>query len=832
MNINKNWYFHETGDSAWYKAEVPGSVHTDLLRNKIIEPPFYRLNEHDQQWIDKKDWEYKTTFNVNNHLLAKERIELVCKGLDTYADVYLNDSLLVSSNNMFREWKAEIKSLLRKGENNITILFHSPVNKGLEAFDNLNYVIPVSNNDQSELGGLGDKKVSIFTRKAGYHYGWDWGPRFVTSGIWRPIYVQAWNKVHIENIQYIQKDVNRQNALVTAIFEVYSTSQQEIEFSISEFGKKDFIVSKKVSLEQGKNIVELSFEIKNPKLWWTNGLGEPYLYNFIGSAKLGGVTLQELYNKIGIRKLRIITKPDNDGKTFYVELNDVPIFMKGANYIPNDNFLTRVTPEKYTNIVKSAADANMNMLRVWGGGIYENDIFYNLCDQYGILVWQDFMFACAMYPGDQAFLENVRQEAIDNVVRLRNHPSIALWCGNNEILGAWWQWGWKEAEEKKSKENADKIWLAYLHIFDSILPGVVNQYDSDRFYWESSPQADRNIPSTLKANSGDMHNWNVWHGGDEFDSYNEVIPRFMSEFGFQSFPELKTVNSYTLPEDRDIESEVMQSHQRHPRGNQLIKTYMARHYIVPKDFEQFLYVGQLLQAEGVRIGIEAHRRNMPYCMGSLYWQLNDCWPVASWSGIDYYGRWKALHYFAREAFSQVMLSGEITNNKFNLYVVSDRLEHFDCILDAKIINFTGEILKQEEIRFTVASNSSNIYFQKYLSEWLDGINRNNVFLNITLNEDEKMLASTNVYFKPLKNLSFPHSDIKVEVAKNESGFAITLATDNLSKNVFLSTLEADGLFSDNFFDMLPGEEKTILFITENKDVDLKKQLRVMSLNNI
>ncbi|MBN1820383.1 MAG: glycoside hydrolase family 2 protein, partial [Prolixibacteraceae bacterium] len=686
--ISSNWQFRQVGTNEWMPATVPGTVHTDLLANKKIEDPYYRLNELDMQWIDKVDWEYKTTFNVDKETLGAGRIALDFKGLDTYADVFVNGNKVESTDNMFREYLLDVKDFVKEGENELHIVFRSPVIEGLKKYDAQGYVIPVSDNDQAVRGQVeGGKMVSIYTRKAGYHFGWDWGPRLVTSGIWRPVYLKAWDEARIENIQIVQNSVTEEKATMSAVFEVDAINGGSGKLSISNGGV--ILAKKQIDFKPGIQTYHVDFEIKNPELWWTNGLGEPHLYTLTGEVNLNGykTTANE---RIGIRTLELVRDKDDQGTSFYFKLNGVPVFMKGANYIPNDVFLPRVTEENYKRVINTSKESNFNMIRVWGGGIYENDIFYDLCDEAGILIWQDFMFACAMFPGDEAFLENVRQEAIDNVKRLRNHPCIGLWCGNNEILGAWFGWGWKQATERESKENADKIWKAYTDIFHKILPEAVGEYDQQRSYWGSSPSSGLGIPADLK--NGDEHYWGVWWGKEPFKNYATHIARFMSEYGFQSFPEIATVRKYAEPEDYNILSEVMNSHQRSSIGNETIEYYMLQEYNQPKDFESFLYVNHVLQAEGIKFALEGHRRAMPYCMGSLYWQINDCWPVASWSSTDYYQRWKALQYYAKKGFEQVLVSPYSDGNSVKMNIINDKLDPVSAQLNVKIIDFEGKVL--------------------------------------------------------------------------------------------------------------------------------------------
>ena len=426
--LNEGWKFKQARLTNWYPATVPGVIHTDLLANKIIEDPFFRLNERGLQWIDKEDWIYETTFSLPAEIMQKQTIRLIFKGLDTYADVYLNEKKILAANNMFREWQVDIKPYLLPDDNKLKVYFHSPIKMDIPKWDALPYHYEASN-DQSENGGVFDKKVSVFARKAGYHYGWDWGPRLVTSGIWRPVFIEAWDDAHIHNIFIRQKEVNKSRATITGEVEIEADRDfDQAIVSITDNKSGRVLGQQRLSLKKGLSKATVSFVLKNPKLWWSNGLGEPYRYDFRTDLSINERFTDSQTEKIGIRSLKIINKPDKDGKTFYVELNGQPVFAKGANYIPQDNFLPRVTEERYRKTILDAVNANMNMLRIWGGGIYENDLFYDLCDQYGILVWQDFMFACSLYPAEGEFLENIRQEAIDNIKRLRNHACIALWC--------------------------------------------------------------------------------------------------------------------------------------------------------------------------------------------------------------------------------------------------------------------------------------------------------------------------------------------------------------------------------------------------------------------
>ncbi len=826
--LTSGWTFRQAGEQEWMPAKVPGTVHTDLFRQGKIKDPFYRMNEHDQQWIDKKDWEYKTTFQVGRNMLHQDKIELLFEGLDTYADVYLNDTLIKSTNNMFREWRIDCKALLNPGDNELRIYFHSPTKIGVRKHDSLDYHFPDPPNDFSEIGGLGEKKVSIFTRKAGYHYGWDWGPRFVTSGIWRPVSLNSWSQVKIRDMFIKQKSLSDSLAVLSALIETEAT--EDVKGKIRFYINNALYSAEEIELKKGNGTISYELKIENPQLWWPQGLGDQNLYSVRADLITEDFYETEKETRIGLRTIEVVQEEDDKGKSFYLQVNGRPVFMKGANYIPQDNFLNRVTPERYESLIKSAVDANMNMLRVWGGGVYEKDIFYDLCDENGILVWQDFMFACSMYPGDDEFLANVKQEAIDNVRRLRNHPSIALWCGNNECIDAWYHWGWKDKTiEEQGQEVADIIWKAYDDLFHHILFDVVKTYDPDRFYWPSSPGEEFGKPSG--GNSGDLHYWGVWWGKEPFSSYAEVIPRFMSEYGFQSFPEFKTIKEFSVEEDQDVYSEVMKSHQRSSIGNETIEEYMLRDFRKPKDFRSFLYVNHVLQAEGTKIAMEAHRRNMPYCMGSLYWQINDCWPAASWSGRDYYGRWKAMHYYVKKAYKDILVSVDSTDTEIGIFVISDKTEDLQATLKASVISFTGDITFENEKKITVLENKSKKYLTLSKNEILKDADKQQSLLLLQVEDNNGTVMSENIiYFVPFKALKLSSPEIQMNVEKMAAGYEIELSTDILAKNVYLET-EEDGFFSDNYFDILPGQSAKIMFSCGKDMPNFEEKLQIRTLED-
>jgi len=850
MEIKDQWEFRQADNDKWLPATVPGSVHTDLLKNKLIEDPFFRLNEKNLQWIDKVDWEYRTIIIADSRLLKHDFIELVFGGLDTYAKVYLNGELILQADNMFRTWKIGVSGKLKMGENEVRVLLESPTRRGLEALKNYGFQL-AADNDQSETGEMGKDRVSPYVRKAPYHFGWDWGPRLVTSGIWRPVELRAWSVAQIEDVNIIIESLSDELAELKANIAIDFLGDGDCSLRITSDLIPGLSITRNLenriwntehgtlntehgtwNTEHGTRNMEIPFIINNPELWWPNGYGDQKLYTIKVELLIDDIVIDVKESTTGLRNVLLVQNPDPDGKGsgFYFEVNGKPVFAKGANYIPNDIFLDRVSPERYEFVVKSAAEANMNMLRVWGGGIYENDIFYDLCDRYGIMVWQDFMFACTMYPGKDAFLESVRLEAIDNVRRLRNHPSVVLWCGNNEIEAAWGPydekrgWGWKQ---RYNEDQREIIWKAYDTLFHHILPAVVVQEDPGRSYWHSSPSAGMGKLASYASTSGDMHYWGVWHGQHPFSDFRKYKARFMSEYGFQSFPQFSSVEKYTFPEDHNIESDVMMSHQRSGIGNLRIRQYMQDDYIIPVDFEQFLYVGQLLQAEAIKLAIESHRSDMPYCMGSLYWQLNDCWPVASWSGVDYYGRWKALHYFVKEAYKPTVLVCMEDEDLLKIKMVSDDAETGNWKFEIRLIDFTGKILWEMENLIEIPFQE--ITFSKH--EIPGKYDPAGIVLISELKKGDEIIDTDLHYFVKPKYLKLLETNIQTEISDKGDLIEISVRSDKLAKNVFLFTDDLDEQFSDNYFDILPGEKVLITIPNEENTIEILNSLEILHLLN-
>lgn len=803
QDMPSRWSFRQQRKVAVHPATVPGTVHTDLMANGMIPDPFIGENEREVQWVDKEDWVYETVFTPDSAVLAGKRVELVFEGLDTYADVYLNDSLIIRADNMFRTWEQPVERLLKPGDNKLRVYFHSPVKVDMPKFDALTFQYDAGN-DQAQNGGLIDKRLSVFARKAGYHYGWDWGPRLVTSGIWRPAYLRSWSDARISDLFIRTLSASAKKAELQAVVEVISDlsdAPAEIVLTDERSGRR--LASVKTVLKKGVNTLVLPFTVKNPELWWCNGMGDAKLYDFKADLRLGNAVADSRSKRTGIRTVELVQDEDScGGRSFYFKLNGVPVFAKGANYIPCDNFLPRVTDEVYRRTVQDAADANMNMLRVWGGGVYEDNRFYDLCDSLGIMVWQDFMYACSFYPAEGELLENMRLEAVDNVRRLRSHPSIVLWCGNNECLEAWYGWGLKRRYEAQGV--ADIIWKQYLDLYHGVLPEVMAAEAPGAVYHPSSPFS--RVDGRPEPDRGDYHLWTVWGGERPIDDYNRFRSRFFSEYGFQSFPELPTVAKYAPDSAMHfIDSDVMLAHQRAGAdANRKIERYLLGSYPQPKDFGSLLYMTQILQGDAIKTAMEAHRRDRPYCMGSLYWQHNDCWPVASWSSRDYFGNRKAQHYFAIKAFRDILVSPVLSGDSIVVSVVSDRLSPVGGRLTVSSSRLDGAELASHSFDLMVNEVERVALPVSALYAPADSAD---VFVVASFGDDyENILLPC-----AMKNMRFTSPDVKISVDSVAGGkYAVRVIADRFVR-AFRMLLPADdsSRFSDNYFDIIPGREYVV-----------------------
>lgn len=814
--LDRNWEFQGEGQEKWYEANVPGCVHQDLFDNKLIEDPFFRLNESKYQWIMDKKWTYKSLFNSENDILERKNKRLVFKGLDTYADIYLNKSKILSSNNMFHAWEVDVTGLLKSELNELKIVFHSPI-KTVQPFMNENsYQLP-ADNDQA-----GD--TSPYTRKAPYHYGWDWGPCFVTSGIWKNIELHGWDYWYIDRSAILNNNANKQSADLHLEIEVFSEINENASLKISD-PKSNTNQKIPIKITKGKNLFQHDFSIDEPDLWWPIGHGEQPIYSF--SINIDSDSHSKTISKrIGIRDVLIKRESDKKGKSFEIHINSKPIFSKGANWIPADSFVTRLAENDYRKLLTTAVEANMNTLRIWGGGIYEPDCFYDLCDELGILIWQDFMFACSMYPAHKEFLDSVEREAQYQVNRIKSHPSVILWCGNNEIASGWLSWGWKE-------ELPSSVWDDYNTLFHKLLPSVCEKLDPYRLYWPSSPGHSIDLPDEDQLyGSGDNHYWGVWHGGDDFSAFEDNVGRFLSEYGMQSFPEMKTVMKFALDHDLSIDSEVMKSRQKASLGTGNLVQYIESYFSKPIDFISTVFLSQIMQAFAIKNAVEIHRRNMPFCMGTLYWQLNDCWPAISWSSVDYYGNWKALHYHARRFFNPIIITMHEVEDQIKIHLVNDQHKELESAVKIQLYNLNCNLLKEESFKLKIDKASSNCIKTFDKKSYLHDHKSSDVFLHAEIVSGKKTICQNKYFFVKPKELDLPENIFSYDVNKTNDVTSINIKASSFIYQLHIFCNNANGVFSDNYFDMLAGEEVIIYFTPDEGNGNIEYDFSFNTLKDL
>ena len=827
LSLNGKWEFKQSTATEWMDAKVPGHVHLDLMDNDKIDNPFLGVNEKRIQWIGEKDWEYRKTFSVSEEILSHDHVELVLEGIDTYGDIFINGYKIFSCDNMFREWRLDVKPYLKAGDNEIRVYFNSVFKVDFPKYLAAPFKLQAwPNNDQNN-----EIWLSLYARKAGYHYGWDWGPRLIPVGIWKDVYVESWDDMRMIGSQVWTKAVSKKKASMQVRTEVLSDADQKVRLTVSSRGVN--YVSEEMTLKPGKNLLTSDFTVRNPELWWPNGLGEHPMYDFsIEVAAASAVVTDQV--RTGIRTIKVNRDVDEAGQAMTVRVNGTDVFMKGANYIPSDNFATRVTEDIYRHTVASAAAVNMNMLRVWGGGIYEYDQFYDLCDEYGILVWQDMMFACGMFPADEHYLNSVSAEISDNIRRLRNHPSIALWNGNNENEISFYGWGW----HRKYTDEQCKIYGADLRkLFYDVIPDAIYAQDPSRYYHPTSPITGYNGKG---YNMGDVHFWSVWKGSwiEEYTNPDN-IGRFMSEYGFQSYPEISSIEKFAKKKDWSIDSEVILAHQRAKNdatrdpnfGNNMMKMYMEHYAFIPDDFEDFIYLSQFMQAEAVKVGIEAHRRAKPYCMGTLYWQINDCWPAASWSSIDYYGKWKALQYYTKPAYSEILVSPYRKGENIAVKVISDRLEDAELVYSVRVMDFKGNVLSQWKKEVTLGANGCKDIDDIDIKKVSAG-KENTVYLYAELTENGKVVSGN--YYYPTYANTHAYGDVKPEISyeKTVEGVRLTIKADAILRGLLLTCGDEDAFFSDNYLTVDPLKPVVVDVTTDMPLDEFKSTLGYISYNSI
>lgn len=786
LSLNGEWQFRQQQAAETFPAEVPGCVHTDLLRNGLIPEPFWGSNELQLQWIEETDWDYSTSFRVPDELLAFEYVDLVADGLDTLATITLNGQEIARTENMFVGYRFAVREWLRAGVNELRIQFANPMDyirarQSIHQFAEWNDPVGGSSN----------------IRKEQCSFGWDWGPRFATCGIYKDIKLQGWNTNRISYV-HVQQNHNDGKVLLTvtpSLSEPATNVRMRCRLSLGD---------QTVAHAEGSDKIALT--VDQPHLWWPNGLGAQPLYTLQVELLSDNDLLDSWQERIGLRTIELDRHADEWGESFQFVVNGVPVFAKGANWIPAHSFVASVTREDYADILGSAAAANMNMLRVWGGGIYEMDKFYELCDELGLMIWQDFMFACSLYPADETFLKLVEQEAAYQIPRLMNHACFALWCGNNEIEQM-------PGEIVATPERK----AAYEKIFYDILPAAVARYDGVTPYWPSSPHNPEGYEQGFNnERAGDSHFWDVWHARYPVKRYEEKGFRFCSEFGMQSYSSPAVAATFCPPDEMNVFGPAMENHQKNAAGNQIIFDYVSRLYRYPKDYASLAYLSQLNQAYCMRVGIEHFRRSMPRTMGALYWQINDCWPVFSWSSLEFGGRWKALHYEARRFFAPALVSAHVpgdetagkgnyitsTIHEVNIYTVYDGVEQREGVMSWALYAMDDTIIDQGQLNVVLRYGESIKQQSIDFSDAIEQYGRRNLYLRVWLDIDSETVSQQTVFLTAPRFLNLRRAPIHYEVNAQADGFfELVFSSPTFHHRVAFDLEGIAYRASDNFFDL-------------------------------
>lgn len=820
--IHENWKMRQADKSEFFPAKVPGSVYNDLILNGKMEDPYFRDNELKALELMKYDYEYVTEFDIPEDIFCSEKILLHFDGLDTIADIYLNGTWLAYVENMHRTWEFSIKDKVHMKENELKIIFHSPIRYIKEA------------NAKDPILGIPDAMAGYpHLRKAHCMFGWDWGPRLPDAGIWRDVELIGFSDARFDNIYITQKHTEKYVELTFDV-EIERISQELLrKFNRDDEKLNGLSLQVKLCSPDGCETVYdhaavlEGIRINNPKLWWPNGYGRQPLYTV--TVKLldtnstnGDSKILDIWTRrIGLRTMTMHIEKDEYGECFCHEVNGVRIFAMGADYIPEDNILSRVTPERTYDLLLQAKNANYNCVRVWGGGNYPYDAFWDACDELGLVVWEDFMFACAVYNLTEKFEENITAEFIDNIKRIRHHASLGLWCGNNEMeMFVLERDGWIN----KNSQTSD-----YVKMYEYIIPKILKKYDPNTFYWPASPSSGGAFDSPNDENRGDVHYWDVWHGNKPITEYRKFYFRYVSEFGFQSFPSLKTCETFTLPEDRNIFSYVMEKHQRNSSANGKIMNYMEQTFLYPTSFDTALYASQLLQMEAIRYGVEHFRRNRGRCMGAVVWQLNDCWPVASWASIDYCGRWKALHYGEKRFFAPILLScaeeGILTQDtnpnaepyevkkSIHLNVANENMEDICVLVKWALRNESAEIIREGEAEVTVPALTS-VWLPK--EDMMDA-DLYHDYVSYDCYQNGKHVSGGTVLFTAPKQFVFKNPELTVCVEGDE----LVVRASAYARSVEIINEEDNLLLSDNYFDMNAGEKRILILKGEPKGLKVR-----------
>jgi beta-mannosidase len=779
INLNGKWQIRElNGRHTQLTGTVPGVVHADLIRQRRVPDPFYRSNELDQQWIGDATWEYRREFTMQAADLQREHVILCCDGLDTLADVFVNDRRIASTDNMFIAWRWDVKRWLLPGRNTMRVVFQ-PVRPEMERRAKAHPHLPPGSGHAPW-----HPKRRAFIRKSHTHGGWDWGPCFLTPGIWRDIGVECYDGPRLRNVTHRQEH-RRGNVELTLTAFLEGNGPATVRFTVAG----------QTVEKRGKNQITAKLVVRRPQLWWPNGYGGQTLYPLV-------VTLgdQRLEQRIGFRELELVREPDKAGESFYFRVNGVPVFTKGNNWIPSDSFDCRLTDDQIRWELESAVKAHNNMLRVWGGGIYERENFYRMCDELGLLIWQDFMFACNLYPTSEKFLESVRLEARHQVRRLQHHACLAMWCGNNENEQAL---GWHQNALAKAGRDRTSV-AEYDQLYVQTIYPIVSAEDPTRTFWPSSPSNGiRVYGEPNDQHRGDTHYWEVWHGGKPFTAYLEVKPRFSSEFGFQSFAAPELFNEFMLPEDRNLTSPVAEYHQRSGIGNPAILNHISRHFRIPVGWENTVYLTQALQAVSIKVACEHWRRIKPHNMGTLIWQLNDIWPAASWSSLDCTGRWKMLHYFERKFYAPLLVSCVAAGDAVEIWGTSDIPAPLSGRLELTLEDFNGKVLDRQRKPVALGKLASRKLATYRLAnkELAD-----QVMLRVRLVCGRHV--STNEHlFVPAKALQLQKPRLIYRLRGNK----LTIRSNTFTPFVWIRHGKVQGVWSDNGMHLFAGESRTLTF---------------------
>lgn len=802
--LDRGWTLTSDTLDAMKFFTVPSVVQQTLADANKIPYPYSGIVENDLLWISNHPWTYTTQFNVKGYMLNQDVVELVFEGIDTYASVTLNGEKLFDADNMFRTWKVDVKPLLKEKKNLLVVTFPPYDSTQQALYDQCRPRFP--------------EKYAV-TRKAPYQHGWDWAPKYKNIGLWKPVKLVAWSDARLENAYIVTNEITETQAKLTLHLDVESAARGEMVVEIRNDGK--LIQSSPFQMDQGNQHKMFGFTVENPRLWWPNEMGEQPLYDFEIVLKDNDRLLDSKTIRTGIKTFQMVQEPDANGFSFYFKVNGVPFYAKGANYVPEEMIETWIDDDRTVNLLQESKKAHFNMLRVWGGGIYPSEDFFNSCDSLGILVWEDFMYAGTLYPYDEAFLENAKIEALEQVKRLASHPSLALWCGGNEISEGYYNWGWQQSLGW-SAEDDQAMKMGYDRLFETILPMVADTYDGTRPYWPSSPSKGWGRPESLTQ--GDVHYWGVWWGEQPYEMYREKVGRFNSEYGYQSYPDYKTLQA-TAGDDAEFKAlcdyegddlyvlinknAFLAAHQKHARGTRQINDFIERYFPKAKTFEEYVYLSQLSQAYGMEIAIEAHRTAKPYNMGTLYWQLNDAWPVTSWSSIDHSGRPKAMQYKLRTLYAPVLLSFDQSDQQ--VYVTSDLLRGIDGMMTVSVNDFQSNRLFEQKVKVDLGANQNRKFYVEGLWECLQRVDPKSVYVKLELSESEKPMAERFCYLVYPKLLQLPKAKLDLSIQKEGDMIQIDVKSDVFAKDVQVSSTSRYGVFSDNFFDLEAGQTRRITF---------------------